>query len=107
MPNQQICCLCGSTEGPLIMQERPSGKNFKLQPWGFCRSCWDAVHANGHEPELIQAKYLQFLKFLLGGYHLERRFNGNRAAKVVPKNSTKGQESIAPKCQGGQGENNC
>ena len=70
------------------MQERPTGSNFKMQIWPYCPRCWQQSQSNGHDPQMIAAMYDRFLKFILGNYGLERRFHGNQASRIEPKNGT-------------------
>jgi hypothetical protein len=37
-----------------------------------------------HDPYIAQ-RYVTFVKFIVGGYRIERVFNGNQASKITPE----------------------
>lgn len=69
VPTIDKCALCDSRHGPFILEHRPTGKNFTLQTWSFCRQCWVSLKAErqNQDPELC-CRWLVFSKWLAGAY---------------------------------------
>lgn len=89
-PSQRItghfpvkCCLC--SENGTITEQRPSGRGGRMQTWRYCESCWAECQGTGADLDLICAKYLCFVRWLMAAYRLERRGSRGRVYRIVPK----------------------
>jgi hypothetical protein len=67
-------------------EERRSGSNGELETWHFCPMCFMELQRQmkDHDPYIAQ-RYVTFVKFIVGGYRIERVFNGNQASKITPE----------------------
>ncbi len=83
-PTPGMCCLCGSLEVALV-ESRPTGEDAMLQSWPFCETCRNVNRQRpGNDAEICR-RYIAFLKFVIGGCNLARKFNCNRANGIRGK----------------------
>jgi hypothetical protein len=48
-PRRDRCALCESRKRPFQFETRPTGPNFRRQPWAFCKPCYRTyVLGNGN-----------------------------------------------------------
>jgi hypothetical protein len=78
------CCLCSAPDSPHAEQRR-SGDNGDLEEWHFCAGCWQEMKAQRADTDReICARYIVFIQFVIGGYRMQRAFNGNQASQIMP-----------------------
>lgn len=44
VPSETWCSIC-SRRIPTIFEERPTGEDFAIERWGYCKRCWDDMQA--------------------------------------------------------------
>ena len=80
------CCLCSNPEAP-YQEQRRSGNAGELEPWHFCRECWNELQRQRADTDLeICQRYELFVKYVLGGYNVEAMFIGVRASRIALPN---------------------
>ncbi len=87
-PRQDLCCLCGKPErspSDFVLERRPSGRDFALQAWSYCASCWNETAGVVVDHDLVAARYLAFLRFLILGRPLPRTVSTNHSFRIPPK----------------------
>lgn len=79
------CCLCGDRDA-LHQEERQSGDHGELEEWQFCPVCFMELQRQlkDHDP-YIAKRYETFIKFIVGGYRVQREFRGNQASGLQPE----------------------
>lgn len=65
-PNTRRCCLCGRRHIG-HREDRPTGRNGKVQRWAFCANCWQEYQGNGRDAEaaLVALRYRTFLEMVV------------------------------------------
>lgn len=61
IPSAARCCLCGTREKPFHFEERSTGRNFTIQTWPYCPSCWERCHSDDNGRDFNPAAYRALL----------------------------------------------
>ncbi len=80
------CAVCGSHEGISHFEDRRPNPDGPEQTFAFCESCWLELQRQRitTDPEICR-RYMILCQYIIGGYRLQRNFNGNQTSRILPK----------------------